>query len=244
MPSLTRIICLANSWKRGDRCIAGINPTTGKWIRPVSDLSDGRVPKEMRSIDRLEPSLLDILEIPLATTGPDYDFESENLSILPGMWRRAGWIAPGDLLKYCSNSTYILHNDKRYVTVDFLQSLPQPMRHTLQLVKAVGFSARATGKRFEGVEKWEGTIVTPSGQTLTAPITDPVFTRRLELGQRAQTPCLVTVSLSMPWRPPDWEGGDPCWKLIAGVVEVPKEEKQAIARETNEDDFGVDDLYF
>jgi hypothetical protein len=24
----------------------------------------------------------------------------------------------------------------------------------------------------------------------------------------------------MPWRPDDWEGDDPCWKLIADVVEL------------------------
>jgi len=31
------------------------------------------------------------------------------------------------------------------------------------------------------------------------------------------------VSLSMPWRPDDWEGDDPCWKLIAGVIELPED---------------------
>jgi hypothetical protein len=31
------------------------------------------------------------------------------------------------------------------------------------------------------------------------------------------------VSLSMPWRPDDWEEDDPCWKLIAGVVELPED---------------------
>ncbi|WP_255532405.1 hypothetical protein [Microcoleus sp. LEGE 07076] len=33
---------------------------------------------------------------------------------------------------------------------------------------------------------------------------------------------MVTVSLSMPWLPDDWEGDDPCWKLIAGVIELPE----------------------
>lgn len=47
---MTQIICLANSWKRGDRCIAGINLLKAQWIRPVSSLPDGRVPKEMRLI--------------------------------------------------------------------------------------------------------------------------------------------------------------------------------------------------
>lgn len=221
MPSLTRIICLANSWKHGDRCIAGINFLKGRWIRAVSDLPDGRVTKEMRLIGGTEPALLDILEIPLAKTGPDYGFESENLSILPGAWRRAGQIMPTYMLKYCDTTEYILHNEHRYVTVDFLQSLPVTERRTLQLVKAVKLSVRAVGTRFAGSPKWEGSLVTATGQRLTATITDPVFVRRLELGYTPKNSYLVTVSLSMPWRPTDWEGGDPCWKLIAAVMELP-----------------------
>lgn len=224
---MTQIICLANSWKRGDRCIAGINSLKGQWIRPISNLPDGRIPKEMRLIGGTEPAVLDILEIPLAKTGPDFGFECENLSVQPGKWRRMGQVPPGFLNKFCSKEDYILHNNQRYVTVNFLQSLPLPQRRTLQLVKAVAFSVRSTGQRFEGGEKWEGSLVAANGQHLTATITDPVYIRRLELGHQPQSPCIVTVSLSMPWRPHDWEGDDPCWKLIAAVVEL-----QEVARNT------------
>lgn len=238
MPSLTQIICLANSWKRQERCIAGIEPITGKWLRPVSQLPDGQVPKDMRLINRREPALLDILEIPLAETGDNFGFESENRSILPGKWRKAGQVPLEYVKKYCSKEQYILHNDRRYVTVQFLQSLPVEMRTTLQLVKAVEFSVKAVGQRFEGGEKWEGCLVTDTGKRLTTTITDPVFTRRLELGYRPQNSCLVTVSLSMPWRPPHWEGDDPCWKLIAAAIELPDEgnSSQIEIQEEDEED--------
>jgi len=220
---MTRIICLANSWKRGERCIAGINELQGKWVRPISDLPDGQIPKEMRQINRLEPALLDVLDIPLAKTGPDFGFESENLSILPGKWRQVGKVPPAYLLKYCNSQAYILHNDLRYVTVEYMQSLPKADRLSLQLVKAVRFTVKKLIQRFEGGNKWEGSIVTKHNQRLTATITDPVLIRKLELGYRPQKACLVTVSLSMPWRPDDWEGDDPCWKLIAGVIELPED---------------------
>lgn len=220
---MTRIICLANSWKRGDRCIAGINELQGKWVRPVSDLPDGQIPQEMRQINRLEPALLDVLDIPLAKTGPDFGFECENISVLPGKWRQVGKVPPAYLLKYCNSQEYILHNDLRYVTVEYMQSLPMCDRLTLQLVKAVKFTVKKLSQRFEGAHKWEGSIVTQHDQRLTATITDPVFIRKLELGYKPQKACLVTVSLSMPWRPDDWEGDDPCWKLIAGVVELPED---------------------
>jgi hypothetical protein len=231
---MTQIICLANSWKHGDRCIAGINSLKGQWIRPVSNLPDGRILKEMRLIGGTEPALLDILEIPLAKTGSDLGFDCENRSVLPGQWRRVGQVPPGYLNKYCSNEDYILHNDRRYVTVSFLQSLPLLQRHTLQLVKAVAFSVRSMGQRFEGSEKWEGSLITTHGQHLTATITDPVYIRRLELGHQPQRPCWVTVSLSMPWRPHDWEGDDPCWKLIAAVVEPPEVSRNTPTRAMND----------
>ena len=215
--AMTRIICLANSWKRGERCIAGIEPGNGRWVRPISDLPDGQIPKQMRLLKTMEPALLDILEIPLADTGPDFGFESENLSVLPGKWQRKGKIKPIELLEYCSKEKYILHNEKRYVTVGFMQSLPVEKRRTLELIKAVNFSVRPIKDR------WEASLMTENGQSLTTTITDPVFVRKLELNYRPQNMCLVTVSLSMPWRPDDWEEDEePCWKLIAGVVELPE----------------------
>jgi hypothetical protein len=96
----TQVICLANSWKHSDRCIAGIEINTGKWIRPVTSLDDGRIPKHVRLVDNNEPESLDILEIPLAQTGPNFGFASENRLILPGTWRKIGKVQPTDLMKY------------------------------------------------------------------------------------------------------------------------------------------------
>ncbi|HEX5505363.1 MAG TPA: hypothetical protein VFW96_22285, partial [Thermomicrobiales bacterium] len=98
---MTQIICLANSWKHGERCIAGIDQRTGRWIRPVTDLDDGRVPRDTRFIGGAEPALLDIVLIPLADSGPHDDFERENRSILPGRWRRLGRVRPADVCRYC-----------------------------------------------------------------------------------------------------------------------------------------------
>lgn len=214
MPPVTRFVCLANSWKRGERCIAGIDMQTGEWIRPVSDLPYGAIPQVMRRIDCREPELLDVLEIPLATTGDNFGFECENRTVLPGKWQRIGRVAGEDMVKYCQDDEFILHNQERYVTVPFLQSLPEQERKTLQLVKAVEFSVRFTGKRFMG------SVISDRGQSLTATITDPVFAYCLDLGIPPKVPCLVTVSLSMPWRPEKWEEDDPCWKLIAGVIKL------------------------
>ena len=87
------------------------------------------------------------------------------------------------------------------------------------MVYATKFIVRCIHKG-EGT-KWKGSFITDTGLQLTdASITDPVFVKKLELSYRPQNPCLITVSLSLPHRFHDWEGDDPCWKLIAGVVEL------------------------
>jgi hypothetical protein len=216
---MAKIICLANSWKNEERCIAGIDIDTGKWIRPVCDTQcpeDGRVPTSVRLVEGREPELLDILEIPLDKTGEDFGFESENRSVLSGQWNYLGKVQPADILKYCGNFPHILHNSWKYVNPSFLQKLPLPQRRTLQLVHAVSFSPQRSGNG------WRGTIKAANGQSLVkAKITDPLLLDRLNQGDGPTNPCLVTVSLSMPFAPSDdWEGEPPCWKLIAGVIEL------------------------
>lgn len=228
MPSLKRIICLANSWKLKERCIAGIDIDTGKWIRPVCDRypEDGRVPKEIRLVEGREPELLDILEIPLADTGEDFGFESENLTILSGKWQLLGKATPADIFQYCGNYPDILHNRNRYVNVSYLKFLPFEQRYTLQLVHVVQFSVKSIGIT-QGSKQWKGTLETTYGQTLKdANITDPAFVEKLEAGYQLKSNYLITVSLGMPWAPPNWEGEAPSWKLIAGVMEIPPSTNQ------------------
>jgi hypothetical protein len=71
--------------------------------------------------------------------------------------------------------------------------------------------------------KWKGSFQTSNGQIKNASITDLVFLEKLKSGYRPNGPLLVTVSLSMPHEPDivNWDKGPVCWKLIAGVIEIP-----------------------
>jgi ATP-dependent DNA helicase RecQ len=230
MSPVARIICLANSRKHGAHCVAGIDPETGRWIRPVSGLDDGRLSREMRLVDGREPELLEILRIPVAYKGPDYGYESENHLLLPGPWVSEGKISHEELLHYRSTEPHVLHNPDRHLTVEFMQSLPFHERRTLQMVETGRFSAFHTGLSEHGGHKWHGSLVTSTGARLTARITDPVFVERLESGYRPGNHCLVTISLSMPFRPDDWtEESTPCWKLIAAVIEMPNSQARRLA---------------
>jgi hypothetical protein len=219
--NLTRIILLANSWKNKDWCLAGIEPATGKWVRPVTSLEDGRVRQSDMQVGGHSPEVLDVLDMPLDTTGPDFDFESENRTILPGQWYLHGRATADSLLKYAKPSYYVLHNRKKYVTVEEMKQKPFPRRTPLQLVRVDDFAIRDTESPSTEKHNWKG-VVTSGGRTLELTITDPALCERLNKGHKPSKSCLLTMSLSMPYKPPEWNEDEPpvCWKLIAGVVEL------------------------
>lgn len=209
---MVKIVCLANSKKNRDRCIAGIDICTGKWIRPISDLDDGRVPIEQCLINNEEPQLLDILDISLKETGSGY--ESENLFVLPKKWERIGKIFPSSLLKYCE-SEIIYSQYLKAVPYSFIEVLPFDKRRTLQLIKA---TVKEISKNQYG--KWEASLSISNLQTLRAKVTDIVMINKLNQGLDIKgKECLFTISLAQPWRKNDSDELS-CWKLIAGVIEL------------------------
>jgi len=216
-----RLIVLANSLKHGDSCLAGIEISTGKWVRPVTTLGDGRVRQSDMKLGGRVPQMLNILDIPLDATGPDFGFESENRTILPGPWHLQGRASPNDLLRYVKPSHYILHNHRKYVTVEEMKQRPFAERTTLQLVRVGNFTIRDTKSPSKEKHNWKG-VISSGGRALELSITDPVLCDKLSKGYKLSTSCLLTMSLSMPYKPPEWKTDEPpaCWKLIAGIIEL------------------------
>lgn len=218
---MAQIICLANSWKRKDRCIAGIEINTGRWVRPVYPVfSDGRIPPQVRSLNGREPKILDVIDLPLSSNICQSNYALENQQIMPGAWTKIGTVKPIQLVKYTNFFASILHNTNRCVTVSFLKSLPFHQRRTLQLIYTSKLEVSASRKQ-NGRIKWKANFVNNFGYKLTdASITDPVFVERLSSGYKPSHPCLLTVSLSLPFCPNESCQVDSCWKLIAGVIEL------------------------
>ncbi len=82
-----RIVCLANSRKKGDRCIAGkellAKGCPGAWVRPVSDRGDEAVNAfERQYKDRSEPRVLDVMDVSLLEARPN-TYQSENWLLDP-----------------------------------------------------------------------------------------------------------------------------------------------------------------
>ncbi|MCA9426098.1 MAG: hypothetical protein KC964_10560 [Candidatus Omnitrophica bacterium] len=96
MPELKSLVCLANSHKMSERCVAGKElgeGTPGRWIRPVSKRRDHELnAKERCYSDGAEPRLMDLIEIPLLEARP-YHYQAENQLIDDRRrWRKAGRI--------------------------------------------------------------------------------------------------------------------------------------------------------
>lgn len=135
-----RIVCLANSYKHNERCIAGIDVETGKWVRPVSSREDRAITKAMRAINGKEPQILDVLEIPLENHGPDEGCQPENRLLKPGQWRIVNRMKPEKLLEYCEDDRVILNNHQDCVSPNFFSEIPRKKKEV--------FAANTQWKRY------------------------------------------------------------------------------------------------
>ncbi|MCY3693192.1 MAG: hypothetical protein OXI54_14440 [Chloroflexota bacterium] len=101
-PTVKRIVCLANSRKRGGRCVAGKNllldGRAGGWVRPVSFRKDEEVSERERFyIDGGDPQVLDIIDVPLLRPHPK-TYQRENWLLDPNhQWAKAGQATWDDL---------------------------------------------------------------------------------------------------------------------------------------------------
>ena len=111
---MARLLCLANSWRPGGRCVAGIDCDSGQWIRPVP-LRGGAIPEERTWLNNRCIALLDIIEIALDAPSLDTRFQRENCKLRNWHWRSAGRAVAADVLKYCTTAGTVLHGPSKVV---------------------------------------------------------------------------------------------------------------------------------
>lgn len=85
MPSVD-LICLANSYKLGHWCVAGLRVDGSGWIRPVSEREQGELAyRHYRLPDQSEPGVLDVIRVGLSKPGP-LPHQPENWRIDGSRW--------------------------------------------------------------------------------------------------------------------------------------------------------------
>jgi hypothetical protein len=216
-----RIVCLANSRKMSGRCIAGLEiegDNIAGWIRPVST----RPSEEISLIDRRfqdgsQPSLLDILEIPMLEPRPHACQTENHLIDDQYYWAKVGDFPKLQLPQLCEipNPLWIngFHsyngiNDRIPETeADLLTSslvLLAP-EHLMVSVER-GFTKIQVRAEFQ-----------VAGQTYKLTVTDPVVERQyLSCGEGNypyQKPAVACVSIGEPFQ-------GYRYKLVASIIDL------------------------
>ncbi len=213
-----QIVILANSFREGNRCIAGIDVQTGDWVRPVSPPDGGAMTRGLRNIDGREPELREIVEVSVQSTGPDVGCQPENRLADAVPWRRIGVMSAKTILRYCESDTVILHNDFDSVESDYFKTIPKEQWKSLQLVRCESVEFYLT-TNWEGSKRWRASIAYGKKKCLYLGLTDPVLIERLNADEDISRKCILTISLAGPWS----QGGvqpKRCYKLVEGVIEL------------------------
>ncbi|MEB3228363.1 MAG: hypothetical protein VKJ27_08255 [Synechocystis sp.] len=204
------IICLANSYKNHNRCIAGINLAEKRWIRPIS-IEDGSIP-----LGIAEPiNILDVLEIPINDQTSGHEIENSHYDHSQP-WRVVRKAEVTEVLRF--RECALLHsNYQKSIPFQYLKR-QAPVR-TLQLIEVKQLECVANSY---DPGKWRAIIHDSqfSLEECYLSITDPVALQKLNHGEAISHHCLIILSFSQPWRP-DNHDEEKCYRLVAGIIESP-----------------------
>jgi hypothetical protein len=216
---LTRFVCLANSFKEGGRCLAGIeldaddNPVIisgrPKWIRPVCHTEHGEVPNHTAAPFQI----LDIVELDVTEPRPDH-YQSENILFNEGSIRTIGGFSRSKLRALCENPNYIFATPHSSLTEEAIKDLT----FSLLLIKP---------EKFEVVQKvYEDSLDKPkqrlvfhfNGFDYDFSITDPVFLRNYKRSayftkRLNEVALCLSVGIKFPKT-------NKHYKLVAGIISL------------------------
>lgn len=236
MPTVKRIVCLANSTMTGGRCIAGkeVAPDwlpnkqiatdwlPGTWVRPVNQKNTGLTLSERKQLCGSNPKVLEIIDIPLLDALPK-GHQQENWLIDP---KRSGQKildaprsclhnlvdpmkplwASGDSPEYGPNER-VRFAEPQETPPLLLDEHPQD---SLQLIRVASLKISVSeepGDKVRGQFKHAGICYRLS-------VTDPECKKEYQkkpAGEYTVGERFLTISLGKPY-------GKYCYKIIAAVI--------------------------
>ncbi len=214
---MAELICLANSWRPGGRCVAGINVESGEWVRPVPP-GGGAILEDQTIVQGRPLALLDVIELELDEPKLDTRFQCENREVLTWDWWRVRQATVNEAQQYCKDTEEILHNHGKVVGPGQIEARPPEEWTSLQLVHSG--DVRFEEDKYKN-NRWQARFsVGPGGWEYCLGVTDPEITRRLNEPETIGPNCLLTISLTEPIELPEYNKPELCYKLVAGVVEL------------------------
>lgn len=224
-----RFLCLANSDKHENRCVAGLDLDTGEWIRPVSQVNDGRLfEKHYITEGGYDPNPLDILQISLIEPDPEIH-QPENWQVADKDWLlldREPTESALEVLRESVHSGPELFGDTR-ASINLMDIKKSAVDSSLSLIKPERpqFYIRERAGKSDQVR----TVFKLDEVEYELPVTDPMWKRKVRSDEilsdielqyepasayvESAEEILYTVSLGSPH-----EGA--CYKLIASIIPI------------------------
>jgi len=210
---LTRFVCLANSFKEGGRCLAGIvldnnnkpviENALPKWIRPVSNTPHGVVPVELVT----EVEVPDIIEIEITDPIPD-GYQSENVLFNFDSIKIVGKLPHADLIHFCEDAKMIFENTRKAIHETKIGFLT----YSLIFICVDKFEVTES-KKFGKLKR--RLVFAYNGHAYDLPITDPLFLYHYQTDStflKNADKLFLTLSMSVPFS----DGF--CYKLVACIL--------------------------
>ena len=223
MTSLKSMICITNSRKHGQHCIAGkelLETDIGKWIRPVSNLPTGELtPRHFQLSDGRPLNILDIVKIPLLKKDlrPTMPYQTENYIIDEKKpWERIGCFPKANLLNLVDDITSLWYNGDRPGMNDRIAlGIAKKMINTsLALIKPDNLELRVSDeygrRRVSANFSYKDTIYklrVTDYRVLNEFSSRPIDTYKI------QPESLICISLGEPYQ-------DYCYKLVASILYI------------------------
>ncbi|WP_413812994.1 dual OB domain-containing protein [Streptomyces sp. OE57] len=214
-------MCLANSRKLGERCIAGIESGEGKWIRPISSRDGEAVSEsERRYASGAEPRVLDLISMRLIEHRPD-GFQCENWLVDPTVrWKNIGRIGWDDLYSLEQHPASLWHNGHSSsggINDQVPATQQNAVLDSLKLIRVDAVEIRVDPAYSQaGNQKFDVRAhFRYAGSWYVLKVTDPIYEEKCRergLGRYKLTESFLTISLGK-------EFNGHLYKLVAAIIE-------------------------
>jgi hypothetical protein len=122
------------------------------------------------------------------------------------------------MVEYCEPGPVVLHTATDRVSWRFLQGLGRPQWKSLQLILVDGVRFYLTTS-FRGNPQVRANFICGGGGPYDLVVTDRAIESRVRNGSTPIPSCILLISLGGPY--PEDDPDPQCYKLIAGVIELP-----------------------
>ena len=233
-PQMKTILVLANSLKKGGRCVAGIEATRvggdqyvlGQWIRPVDqEQAEGTIPSHRTLLDGRYIKPLDLVTIPFLESAND-SYHPEDVKIDgTKKWRLVGHMDAKDVFSHLPDETEDL-----WGAASAYSRKVQPKNgiRTLRIIKPTGkcYVSAFRDETLWGVKHRRLLYVEHKRLMHEFSIDDPCFSRRHNLSPDSvgdkqvridldPTRTIIVASLTKPWEKDGMQ-----YKIAAAIFEL------------------------